>query len=86
VNVGLTLRDLHRKGTELLHRFTGIGIGRPEEEELEQWADGTVAFLSKHVPEDSAQTFIAAGASEVGSVRRVNARLEALQQIIDGLE
>ena len=85
VNVGLTLGNMHRKGTELVHRFAPIGIGRPEEEEIEQWADEVVAFLAKHAPEASTQTFIAAGESESGPVLRLNARLQALQQIIDSL-
>jgi hypothetical protein len=84
INVGLTLRNLHRKGTELLHRFAD-GIGRPGEEEIEQWADGVVAFLSKQVPEQSTQAFLVAGESESSAVPRLRARLQALQEIIDGL-
>jgi hypothetical protein len=85
VNVGLSLRNLHRKGTELVHRYSGLGTGKPEEEEIEQWADGVVAFLAKQIPDDSTKAFLAAGESEPGAVRRLSARLQALQQIIDGL-
>jgi hypothetical protein len=84
VNVGLSLRNLHRKGTELVHRYSGLGTGKPEEEEIEQWADGVVAFLAKQIPDDSTKAFLAAGESEPGAVRRLSARLQALQQIIDG--
>jgi hypothetical protein len=86
VNVGLTLRNLHRKGGELTHRGTSMGISRRDGMLMEEWADGVVDFLVAHVPEDLARPFIAAGASEAGSGRRLQARLTALQQIIDKIE
>jgi hypothetical protein len=84
VNIGLTLRDFHRKGTELRHRFSQM-IGRRGEQEVEQWADGAVRFLSKHAPEDDVQAFLSAGESERGAIRRLDIRLRTLQTIIDGL-
>ncbi len=86
VNVGLTLRNLHRKGGELTHRGTSMGISRRDEMLMEEWADGVVDFLVAHVSEDLARPFIAAGSSEAGAGRRLQTRLKALQQIIDKLE
>lgn len=85
VNIGLTLRNLHRKGGELTHRGTSMGISRRDEMKMEEWADGVVDFLVAHVPEDLAQAFIAAGAAEAAAGRRLQAQLNALQQIIDDL-
>jgi len=84
VNLDLTLRDLHRKGTELSHRFSE-GIGRPGEVEIEQWADEVVAVLSQHAPEDVAREFLSTGASDRGAIRRIRSRLDMLQRIIDQL-
>jgi hypothetical protein len=85
VKVGLTLRDFHRKGTELLHRFGSMqyGIGRPELEETVEWADGVVAFLSEHAPEESTKAFIAAGQGAPQPLTQLEIRLGVLQGIID---
>ena len=87
VNVGLSLQDLHRKGTELLHRFSVMqyGIGRPELEETAEWADSVVAFLSEHAPEELTKRFIAAGQDVSAPLTRLEIRLGALQGILDEL-
>jgi len=86
VNVPLSLRDLRRKGIELLHRYKGMGIGRAEELEFEEWADGVVAFAAQNLSESEAKDFIQAGETEASALMRLNSRIEALQSLISNAD
>ncbi len=85
VNVPLTLRNHHRKGVELRHRFSGAMIGRAAQQELEQWADGVVDFMGPKLPESEVEDFLKAGEAEGSPLKRHIERLDTLQTIINGL-
>jgi hypothetical protein len=87
VNVDLTLRNAHRRGNELAQGFEAKGgsTTRTDREKADAWVEEVVALLAAHLPELFGQQFIAAGRNETGPVRRLRLRVDALQQIIDGL-
>lgn len=87
VNVGLTLRNLHRKGNELAQFLEARqGVARGHRDEIDAWVEEVVVLLAAHLPEEAGQQFIAAGQNEAGPVRRLRFRVRALQQIIDDLD
>lgn len=86
VNVGLTLRNAHRRGNELAQLLEARqGVARGHREEIDAWVEEVVAILAAHLPDEAGQQFIAAGQNEAGPVRRLRLRVKALGQIIDGL-
>lgn len=87
VNVDLTLRNTHRRGNELAqHLEARDGVARGHREEIDAWVEEVVALLAAHLPDNAGQQFIAAGQDQKGPVRRLRLRVNALQQIIDGLD
>jgi hypothetical protein len=86
VNVGLTLRNAHRRGNELAQLLEARqGIGGGHREEIDAWVEEVVALLAAHLPDEAGQQFIAAGQNEAGPVRRLRVRVSVLQQIINEL-
>jgi len=85
VDVGLSLRDFRRRGDDLVNSFRQ-GYDPEDEETGERWTQEVIQFLSKHVDPGIAKTFIDASRSETSFLPSLEARVAALDGIIDGVE
>jgi len=84
VNVGLSLRDFRRQGEDLLNSFRR-GYSTEDEETAERWTQETIGFLSQHCEPDLAQTFIDASRGETHFFPSLQARITALDGIIENV-
>jgi hypothetical protein len=84
VNVGLSLRDFRRQGDDLLKSLRG-GYITEDEETAERWTRETIQFLSQHCDPALAQTFIDASRGETNFLPSLQARISALDGIIDNV-
>lgn len=84
VNVGLALRNAHRRGNEMAQRFAARrSLGTPQRQEAEAWTDEVVGLLAAHAPEVSGEQFIAAGQGEDKTLPRLQQRVETLERLIN---
>lgn len=84
VNVGLTLRNLHRRGHELAQKIEARGAADGRQiEDAEAWTEETVKLLAAHVPMSLGQRFISAGKNESKTSPRHRKRVDKLEQIIN---
>jgi hypothetical protein len=87
VNVDLTLRNAHLKGSDLAARFKRqTGFYSKDTKRVEDWTEEVVHLLAGNVPDEDARKFIEASKQTQHRLAdRLQARLNALRAIIDGL-
>lgn len=86
VNVELTLRNERRRGSDLKAALSNKWSTTTfDEQEAETWTSGVVQFLNEHVDEAAVKEFIEASREADGLSEQLEARISALDEIIEGL-
>lgn len=89
MDVPLTLRNAHRKGSEILIDLkprVRSGFHQEDRDRPNEWADGVVELMAGNVPDDVTRRFIEAGRDESNFLTRLQIRLDELDAIIGSLD
>jgi hypothetical protein len=82
--VALQLKDLRRRGRDLLQGVSPSGYTVEDQAAVEQWTQETIVFLSHRCEPRLASDFIEASAEDP-FVPALEGRIAALDRILDGL-
>lgn len=79
VDVGLTMKTHARQGLDIAKRFSSHSYRTSDIDQINEWTDGVVAFLTEYAP-DSARKFMDCAATEVSPIKTLTYRASLLDQ------